>query len=145
MGVIESLGGFAVVLIFSIKFFVSGIERRMLESELIEKFYQVDKSYYEGDYKAEDLRADPLPVMPLDNDFNTSKQALKNRKKAVQPFTTSQEAAHKRLKIKWQEGNNYNQRVSKMVESSKNQKLEDEDVQTIQEIVLNRINFKPKC
>lgn len=83
LGAIEGIGGFAVVLIFIVKFFVSGIERRMLESELIEQFYQVDKSLIEGDYKADELRSDPAPVIPLNDDFNTSKQALKNRKKAV--------------------------------------------------------------
>jgi hypothetical protein len=45
LGILEGLGGFAVVLVFVIKFFVSGIERRMMESELIEKFYQVEKSF----------------------------------------------------------------------------------------------------
>ena len=49
------------------------------------------------------------------------------------------------MKITWEHSKNYHQRVSKMVESAKRLRLEDEDVRTVQEIVLNRINFKPKC
>ena len=83
LGIIESIGGIAVVIVFFVKFMVSGIERRMLESELIERFYQVEKSFDEGDFKEDEIRADPQYVMPQDDDFNTSKQALKNRKRAV--------------------------------------------------------------
>jgi len=41
LGVIEGLGGFAIVLIFISKFLVNGMHDRLLLTELIESFYQV--------------------------------------------------------------------------------------------------------
>ena len=39
LGVIEGLGGFAVVLVILSKFLVNGFHERQLVNELIEKFY----------------------------------------------------------------------------------------------------------
>ena len=70
----------------------------MLESELIENFYQVEKSSQEGDFKQDISRADPEPIL-RNEDFNTSKQALKNRKRAVKPFAFTETEAHSKLRI----------------------------------------------
>jgi hypothetical protein len=45
LAIFESIGSLAGVLLFLAKFFVGNLEKRMLESELIEKFYQVEKSW----------------------------------------------------------------------------------------------------
>jgi len=100
LAIFENIGSLAGVLLFLAKFLVGSLEKRMLESELIEKFYQVEKSWQEGDYKEDEVRADPAPVM-RDDDFNTSKQALKNRKRAVKPTDLSETVAHSQLKISW--------------------------------------------
>ena len=39
----EGLGGFALLLVFLGKCFVGGIERRMLEADLVQYFYQIEK------------------------------------------------------------------------------------------------------
>lgn len=64
------------------------------------------------------MRADPAPVL-RDEDFNNSKQALKNRKRAVKPTDVSESAAHKQLKISWQQGDNFHKRVSRMVNGAR--------------------------
>lgn len=44
LGVIEGLGGFAIVLIFVSKFLINGMAQRVFKSELLEKFYQVSRN-----------------------------------------------------------------------------------------------------
>ena len=57
-----------------------------------------------GDFKDKEdfYRSDPPPVMPRDDDFNTSKQALKNRKKAIQPQRLGERKALNKLKDQWE-------------------------------------------
>jgi len=43
LGFIEGIGGFTVVILFLAKYCVSGLERSMLEADLIRSFYQVEK------------------------------------------------------------------------------------------------------
>jgi hypothetical protein len=45
LAIFENIGSLAGVLLFLAKFLVGSLEKRMLESELIEKFYQVEKSW----------------------------------------------------------------------------------------------------
>lgn len=66
-----------------------------------------------------------------DDDFNSSKQALKNRKRAVKPTEVSEAVAHSQLKISWQKGDSYHKRVSKMVDGARRLDLQDDDVRTI--------------
>lgn len=44
LGVIEGLGGFAVVLFCLAKILVGGLTQRLYKSELLEKFYQVNQN-----------------------------------------------------------------------------------------------------
>jgi len=66
-----------------------------------------------------------------EEDFNNSKQALKNRKRAVKPTNVSEAVAHKELKISWQKGDSYHKRVIRMVEGARRLDLQDEDIRTI--------------
>ena len=43
LGFLERIGGGAVLLLFVCKTFVGGVERKMVEADLIRNFYQVEK------------------------------------------------------------------------------------------------------
>lgn len=49
LGLIESFGGLALVILFVAKKFVVFCEHKMMLSDLIESFYQVEKSHKEVD------------------------------------------------------------------------------------------------
>ena len=110
------------------KFFASTIEKRLLATDLIKNFYQVEKTV--SPYADDRAREGAPPV-----------RGIRDRKGSR--ASNDEEGNLKNLEAEWKSTMNLKQRMGKLVQNvSKGKPVDTGDLRTIQEVILSRENFK---
>ena len=122
LGLIESFGGLALVILFVAKKFVVFCEHKMMISELIGSFYQTEKSHKEVD----------------EEDTKEFEKTQKQKKKVVD----EPDGSHKFKLRKTDLQLPFAERIGKLVAKVSNtQRITDEELRTVNQIIHVRQNF----
>lgn len=114
---VEAFGGLAIVVIAVGKFFASTIEKRLLATDLIKNFYQVEKTV--SPYTDDRAREAAPPV-----------RGIKDRKGSR--ASNDEEGNLKNLEAEWKATMNLKQRMGKLVQNvSKGKPVDTGDLRTI--------------
>ena len=126
----EGFGGVAVIVFFIARFLTGVLEVRMMESELIQSFYQRERPL--GKFYDSKARPDP-PQLPK----TAPKIKLKHGVKPV-----NDDSAASTLQKKWETTFNIGERIAKLVQKvTTSNTITEDEVKTVQQVILNRENL----